>query len=45
MSDSDSDYFVEKYIKPQKIKESINDDTADLLGNFDDEKKKRNRTK
>lgn len=33
-----SDYIVEQYIKPSKVrKRSINDERADLLGNFDDD--------
>lgn len=39
--DVDSDYVVEEYIKPTKIRKPlINDDSADLLGNFDDKKRK-----
>lgn len=38
--DSDSDYIVEEYIKPDKIGALINDERADLLGNFDDSKRK-----
>lgn len=39
--DIDSDYVVEDYIKPQKIRKPlINDESADLLGNFDDKKRK-----
>lgn len=39
--DMDSDYVVEEYIKPSKIRKPlINDDSADLLGNFDDKKRK-----
>lgn len=41
MSDSDSDYVVEEYVKPKKIRVPlINDESADLLGNFDDKKRK-----
>ncbi|XP_055382960.1 uncharacterized protein LOC129613067 [Condylostylus longicornis] len=39
-SHSDSDYVVEDYIRPLKFKKSINDDSADILGNFDDEKRR-----
>lgn len=38
-TDSDSDYYVEDFIQPAVIKPPINDDSADLLGNFDDKKK------
>lgn len=39
--DFDSDYVVEDYVKPQKIrKRLVNDESADLLGNFDDKKRK-----
>lgn len=39
--DFDSEYVVEDYIKPKKIRKPlINDDSADLLGNFDDKKRK-----
>lgn len=39
--DSDSDYIVEEYVKPDKIgARLINDERADLLGNFDDSKRK-----
>lgn len=42
MSDSDSDYVVEEFVKPDKIGAPlINDESADLLGNFDDSKRKR----
>lgn len=42
MSDSDdSDYIVEQYVKPDKIgKVATNDESADILGNFDDQKRK-----
>lgn len=42
MSDSDdSDYIVEHFVKPDKIgKPANNDESADLLGNFDDQKRK-----
>ncbi|KAH8371567.1 hypothetical protein KR093_008044 [Drosophila rubida] len=39
-SDSGSDYEVELYIKPKRVRKTVNDDSADLLGNFDDEKRK-----
>ncbi|KAH8233613.1 hypothetical protein KR026_010473 [Drosophila bipectinata] len=39
-SDSGSDYEVEAFIKPKRIRKTVNDDSADLLGNFDDEKRK-----
>ncbi|KAM7345605.1 uncharacterized protein ACRADG_011838 [Cochliomyia hominivorax] len=39
-SSSDSDYCVEDFIKPDKIRKPINDESADLLGNFDDAKRK-----
>ncbi|TMW54526.1 hypothetical protein DOY81_000320, partial [Sarcophaga bullata] len=39
-SSSDSDYCVEEFVKPDKIRQPINDDSADLLGNFDDAKRK-----
>ncbi|KAH8299408.1 hypothetical protein KR044_001042 [Drosophila immigrans] len=39
-SDSGSDYEVESYIKPKRVRKTVNDDSADLLGNFDDEKRK-----
>ena len=39
-STSDSDYYVEEFVKPDKIRQPINDDSADLLGNFDDAKRK-----
>lgn len=36
-----SDYIVEQYIKPNKVrKRLINDERADLLGNFDDDDSK-----
>lgn len=39
--DIDSDYVVEHYIKTKKIRKPlINDESADLLGNFDDKKRK-----
>lgn len=39
--DFDSDYVVEDYIKPKKIRKPlVNDESADLLGNFDDKKRK-----
>lgn len=38
MFTDDSDYIVEQYIKPNKVrKRIINDERADLLGNFDDD--------
>ncbi|XP_055859198.1 uncharacterized protein LOC129921413 [Episyrphus balteatus] len=37
---SGSDYEVEHYVRPDKIRKQVNDDSADLLGNFDDEKRK-----
>ncbi|XP_005176017.1 uncharacterized protein LOC101892648 [Musca domestica] len=40
MSDDDSDYNVEEFVKPDKIRKPVNDDSADLLGNFDDVKRK-----
>lgn len=42
MSDSDdSDYIVEQYVRPDKIGAPlINDESADILGNFDDQKRK-----
>ncbi|XP_062135187.1 uncharacterized protein LOC133844909 [Drosophila sulfurigaster albostrigata] len=39
-SDSGSDYEVELYIQPKRVRKTVNDDSADLLGNFDDEKRK-----
>ncbi|KAL9921266.1 uncharacterized protein ACN427_002380 [Glossina fuscipes fuscipes] len=36
----DSDYNVDEYVKPDRIREPVNDDTADLLGNFDDQKRR-----
>ncbi|ALC41908.1 Eap [Drosophila busckii] len=39
-SDSGSDYEIELYLKPKRVRRAVNDDTADLLGNFDDEKRK-----
>lgn len=39
--DFESDYLVEDYIKPKKIRKPlVNDESADLLGNFDDKKRK-----
>lgn len=39
MIDDESDYVVEEYIKPKKVRVPlINDERADLLGNFDDTK-------
>lgn len=41
MSDSDSDYIVEEYVRPDKIgAPPVNDESADILGNFDDQKRK-----
>lgn len=41
MLTGDSDYVVEEYIKPTKVrKRIINDERADLLGNFDDDDNK-----
>uniref|UniRef100_A0A1I8NL99 RRM domain-containing protein n=1 Tax=Stomoxys calcitrans TaxID=35570 RepID=A0A1I8NL99_STOCA len=40
MADSDSDYNVDDFVKPDVIRKPINDDSADLLGNFDDVKRK-----
>lgn len=42
MSDTDdSDYIVEQYVRPDKIGAPlINDESADILGNFDDQKRK-----
>lgn len=42
MSESDdSDYFVEQYIRPKTCSVPlVNDESADLLGNFDDSKRK-----
>lgn len=38
MFTDDSDYIVEQYVKPQKVRKPlINDERADLLGNFDDD--------
>ncbi|KAH8301772.1 uncharacterized protein [Drosophila kikkawai] len=39
-SDSGSDYEVEAFIKPKRVRKTVNDDSADLLGNFDDQKRK-----
>uniref|UniRef100_A0A1A9WQQ7 RRM domain-containing protein n=1 Tax=Glossina brevipalpis TaxID=37001 RepID=A0A1A9WQQ7_9MUSC len=38
--DTDSDYNVDEYVKPDRIIKPINDETADILGNFDDQKRK-----
>jgi len=35
-SDSGSDYEVESFFKPKRVRRTVNDDSADLLGNFDD---------
>lgn len=42
MSDTDdSDYIVEQYVRPDTIGVPlINDESADILGNFDDQKRK-----
>lgn len=41
MFDGESDYVVEHYVKPEKIRVPlINDERADILGNFDDSKLK-----
>lgn len=42
MSDTeDSDYIVEEYVRPDKIgAPPVNDESADILGNFDDQKRK-----
>lgn len=38
MFDADSDYIVEQYVKPNRVgKKLINDERADILGNFDDD--------
>ncbi|KAL5290228.1 hypothetical protein ACFFRR_009893 [Megaselia abdita] len=37
--ESDSDYFVEEFIKPMIVRPPVNGDKADLLGNFDDAKR------
>lgn len=37
---SDSDYNVEEFVRPKRVRRTVNDDTADLLGNFDDVKRK-----
>lgn len=44
MSESDdSDYLVEQYIRPKTCSVPLrNDESADLLGNFDDSKRKNN---
>ncbi|XP_017070515.2 uncharacterized RNA-binding protein C365.04c [Drosophila eugracilis] len=39
-SDSGSDYEVESFIKAKRVRRTVNDDSADLLGNFDDQKRK-----
>lgn len=39
-SDSGSEYDVELHIKPKRVRRAVNDDSADLLGNFDDQKRK-----
>ncbi|EDW49258.1 uncharacterized RNA-binding protein C365.04c [Drosophila sechellia] len=39
-SDSDSDYEVEAFINPKRVRRTVNDDSADLLGNFDDQKRR-----
>ncbi|XP_030388460.1 polyadenylate-binding protein 1 [Scaptodrosophila lebanonensis] len=39
-SDSGSDYDVELFIKPKRVRKTVNDDSADLFGNFDDEKRR-----
>ncbi|XP_034478571.1 polyadenylate-binding protein 3 [Drosophila innubila] len=39
-SDSGSEYEVELHVKPKRVRRAVNDDSADLLGNFDDEKRK-----
>ncbi|XP_067632128.1 uncharacterized protein [Eurosta solidaginis] len=36
---SDSDYNVEECVKPQRVRQTANGDSADLLGNFDDVKR------
>lgn len=38
--ESDDEYVVEDFVKPDVVRKSINDDSADILGNFDDEKRK-----
>lgn len=41
MFDGESDYVVEDYIRPAKVRVPlVNDERADLLGNFDDTKRK-----
>lgn len=46
MFTDESDYIVEQYVKPQKVrKRLINDERADLLGNFDDDDSKFNAKK
>nr|XP_014088251.1 nucleolin 1 [Bactrocera oleae] len=35
----DSDYNVEEFVKPKRVRRTVNDETADLLGNFDDIKR------
>lgn len=43
---TNDDYIVEQYIKPQKVsKPLINDERADLLGNFDDDVDKNGKKK
>ncbi|XP_017492599.1 PREDICTED: nucleolar protein 12 [Rhagoletis zephyria] len=37
---SDSDYHVEEFVKPKRVRHTANGDEADLLGNFDDVKRK-----
>lgn len=39
-SSSDSEYEVESFVRAKRVKKPVNDDSADLLGNFDDEKRK-----
>lgn len=38
-SESDSDYYVEDFVQPIIVRRPVNDDSADLLGNFDDVKR------
>lgn len=41
-SDSDSsssDYVVDYFVRPDKVRASVNDESADILGNFDDSKR------
>lgn len=41
MFDAESDYVVEEYVRPNKTRiPLINDERADILGNFDDSKRK-----